>query len=211
VPWFQSALALLSFHVSCIQTNAEDFSWQLVSVGGSDVLPQRRQELTEQVLNLLHGGQSDQTYKQIATQLGCNAEHCRRVCTDLFLAGEINRRKVPQGNGRPLWVYGPKGFSYMGGIGKPPEKGFSYMGDGVPLRFSYTGGVVPWRFSYIRDGVRLLVEPVQLHLQMSAVKPISKRSGTDISSFLLVADDARLMTSQLSVSYPLQLSKLEKA
>ena len=115
-----------------LQGNAEDFSWQLVSVGGSDVLPQRRQELTEQVLNLLHGGQSDQTYKQIATQLGCNAEHCRRVCTDLFLAGEINRRKVPQGNGRPLWVYGPKGFSYMGGIGEPPEKGFSYMGDGVP-------------------------------------------------------------------------------
>jgi hypothetical protein len=114
-----------------LQGNAEDFSWQMVSVGGSDVLPQRRQELTAQVLHLLHGGQSDQTYKQIATQLGCNAEHCRRVCTDLFLAGEINRRKVPQGNGRPLWVYGPKGFSYMGGIGKPPEKGFSYMGDGV--------------------------------------------------------------------------------
>ena len=114
-----------------LQGNAEDFSWQMVSVGGSDVLPQRRQELTAQVLHLLHGGQIDQTYRQIATQLGCNAEHCRRVCTDLFLAGEINRRKVPQGNGRPLWVYGPKGFSYMGGIGKPPEKGFSYMGDGV--------------------------------------------------------------------------------
>ena len=93
-----------------LQGSREDFSWRLVSVGGSDVLPQRRLELAAQIMHVVHSSEEERGYRELAGLVGCNPEHCRRVCTDLFLAGEISRRKLPQGNGRPLWVYGPGGF-----------------------------------------------------------------------------------------------------
>ena len=93
-----------------LQGSAEDFSWQLKSVGSSDVLPQRKQELSLQVLELVHSDDQWLTANSIGTALGCNSEHARRICKNLYLTGQLERQQRPSGGGRPLWVYGPKTF-----------------------------------------------------------------------------------------------------
>ena len=93
-----------------LQGNEEDFSWYLKSVDKDDLLPQKKQELSDQVLLLLHNDQVSRTANDIALTIGFNPEHTRRICKKLFLEGEITREQQPSNGGRPLWVYGPKTF-----------------------------------------------------------------------------------------------------
>ena len=91
-----------------LQGSAEDFSWQMASVGGSALLPLERQQLKQRVLGLLSDLNEGMSVKEIASGLGCNEEHCRRVCKELLLSKLIERQKLPKGNGRPIWLY--RGF-----------------------------------------------------------------------------------------------------
>lgn len=93
-----------------LQGSDEDFSWELKSVGDSDVLPQKRQELNHQVLQLLDTGNKWRTASEVSEALSCNQEHARRICKNLYLAGEIERQQRRSEGGRPLWIYGPKTF-----------------------------------------------------------------------------------------------------
>ena len=76
----------------------------------SDVLPQQKQELSTQVLELVCSEKEWLTSNEIGMTLGCNPEHSRRICKNLYLAGELERQQRPSGGGRPLWVYGVKTF-----------------------------------------------------------------------------------------------------
>ncbi len=97
-----------------LEGNEEDFSWYLKSVGKDDLLPKKKQELSDQVLLLLHSGQEWRTANEIALAIGSNPEHTRRICKKLFLEGEIAREKKASDGGRPLWLYGPKTFPTSG-------------------------------------------------------------------------------------------------
>ena len=93
-----------------LQGSPEDFSWQLKSVGNADVLPQQKQELSLRVLQLVCSEKEWLTSNEIGISLGCNPEHARRICKNLYLTGELERQQRPSGGGRPLWVYGIKTF-----------------------------------------------------------------------------------------------------
>ena len=93
-----------------LQGNEEDFSWHLESVGKDDLLPKKKQELSNQVLLLLHTDEIWRTANEIALAIGSNPEHTRRICKKLFLEKEIEREPRPSNGGRPLWLYGPKTF-----------------------------------------------------------------------------------------------------
>ena len=93
-----------------LQGDEEDFSWYLKSVGKDDLLPKKKQELSDQVLLLLHNDHEWRTANEIALAIGSNPEHARRICKKLFLEEEIAREKKPSAGGRPLWLYGPKTF-----------------------------------------------------------------------------------------------------
>ena len=93
-----------------LEGNEEDFSWYLKSVGKDDLLPKKKQELSNQVLLLLHTDEIWRTANEIALAIGSNPEHTRRICKKLYLEKEIEREPGPSNGGRPLWLYGPKTF-----------------------------------------------------------------------------------------------------
>ena len=91
-----------------LQGNEEDFSWYLKSVGKDDLLPKKKQKLSNQVLQLLHTDETWRTANEIAEAIGSNQEHTRRICKKLFLEKEIAREQRQSNGGRPRWLYGPK-------------------------------------------------------------------------------------------------------
>ena len=93
-----------------LEGNEEDFSWYLKSVGKDDLLPKKKQELSNQVLLLLHTDEIWRTANEIALAIGSNPEHTRRICKKLFLEKEIARKPRPSNGGRPLLLYGAKTF-----------------------------------------------------------------------------------------------------
>ena len=77
-------------------------------------MPKKKQELSNQVLLLLHKDEMRRTANEIALAIGSNPEHTRRICKKLFLEGEIAREKQASAGGRPLWLYGTKTFPTSG-------------------------------------------------------------------------------------------------
>ncbi len=57
----------------------------LKSVGKDNLLPQKKQELSDQVLLLLDNDQVWRNAKDIALAIGFNSEHIRHICKKLFL------------------------------------------------------------------------------------------------------------------------------
>lgn len=88
-----------------LQGNPEDFSWTLKSVGDGDLLPTKRQQLKGKLLEHLASEPYPRSAKDLAQSLGHNAEHVRRVCIELFLTGDLGRKKQPTPVGRPICLY----------------------------------------------------------------------------------------------------------
>ena len=69
-----------------LQGDEEDFSWYLKSVGKDGLLPKKKQELSDQVLVLLHSDKKWRTANEISLAIGSNPEHTRRICKNYFLS-----------------------------------------------------------------------------------------------------------------------------
>ena len=97
-----------------LQGDEEDFSWYLESVGKDDLLPKKKQELSDQVLLLIQNDQKWRTANEIALAIGSNPEHTRRICKKLFLEGEIAREKRLQTEGDHFGFTGQRLFLHRG-------------------------------------------------------------------------------------------------
>ncbi len=89
-----------------LQGDPEDFSWTLLAVGDSGLLPSKRQELSSQILSLL-GSEYPLSSADISKRLRANAEHVRRLCAVLYLTNKLARSRPIKGTGRPAHLYGP--------------------------------------------------------------------------------------------------------
>lgn len=90
-----------------LEGSQEDFSWLLRSVADpNDLLPVRRRELKEKVVELLRETGQWMLARDIAEGLGCNVEHVRRTCRELVSTQVISKKKAESTGGRPAWLYG---------------------------------------------------------------------------------------------------------
>ena len=93
-----------------LQGSKEDFSWRLHSVGDENILPQRRQDLAFAFMQTLAEGEKKWHADELAVKHGCNKEHARRICRDLFNQQEIERHQLASTGGRKRWVYAHRTF-----------------------------------------------------------------------------------------------------
>lgn len=93
-----------------LQGSDEDFSWKLHSVGEENILPQRRQDLAFAFMQTLAQGEKKWHADELAVKHGCNKEHARRICRDLFNQQEIERHQLASSGGRKRWVYAHRTF-----------------------------------------------------------------------------------------------------
>ena len=93
-----------------LQGSDEDFSWKLHSVGEENILPQRRQDLVFAFMQTLAEGEKKWHADDLAVKHGCNKEHARRICRDLFNQQEIERHQLASTGGRKRWVYAHRTF-----------------------------------------------------------------------------------------------------
>jgi len=94
-----------------LQGSQEDFSWILKSVvDQSQLLPARRREYQEQILELLSNHNGWLHADEIASQIRCDKEHARRVCRRLCSELKVSRTKGESTGGRPSWLYGKRTF-----------------------------------------------------------------------------------------------------
>lgn len=90
-----------------LQGSQEDFSWVLRSVADpNDLLPQKRRELKDKILQLLSTADTWLSACEIAAELGCNAEVARRSCRELSSQQLVTKVKASSTGGRPAWLYG---------------------------------------------------------------------------------------------------------
>lgn len=90
-----------------LQGSQEDFSWVLKSVADEDdLLPAKRRELKDKVVNLLSRSEIWLLASEIAAKLKSNEEHARRTCRTLASEQLINKTKAESTGGRRAWLYG---------------------------------------------------------------------------------------------------------
>ena len=83
-------------------------------MGEQNILPERRHELAFAFLQTLAEGDKKWHVDDLAAKHGCNKEHARRICRELFNQHEIERFDLPSTGGRKRWVYARKAFPTSG-------------------------------------------------------------------------------------------------
>ena len=91
-----------------LQGNKEDFSFKLIDADCGDLLPTKKNELSDNFLKLLNKEEKKFTYKELAEKFKCNSEHSRRICIKLFTEGKIERIPIIDNVGRPYFKYWKK-------------------------------------------------------------------------------------------------------
>ena len=85
--------------------NKEDFSFELISSGTGELMPDERKTLRYKFLNYLIDIEEKTTAGDLAIRFKCNAEHARRICTQLFQEEKVYRVAVNNGIGKPFYKY----------------------------------------------------------------------------------------------------------
>jgi len=91
-----------------LQGNKEDYSFELIEADCGDLLPTKKNELSDKFLKFLTKETNEYTYKELAAEFKCNFEHARRICIKLFTEGKIERTKIVEKVGRPNFKYWKK-------------------------------------------------------------------------------------------------------
>ena len=91
-----------------LQGNKEDYSFDLIDADCGDLLPTKRNELSDNFLEQLTKEEKKFTYKELAEKFKCSFEHARRICIKLFTEGKIERNKIVDKVGRPYFKYWKK-------------------------------------------------------------------------------------------------------
>ena len=90
-----------------LQGNLEDFHWSLLGVGDG-LMPQERLTLEEKIKALFQQFPEPLLIVDIAKKIMTSEEYGRRICTEMFDQGLLERTKVITGKkGRPSYLYGP--------------------------------------------------------------------------------------------------------
>ena len=72
-----------------LQGNKEDYSFKLIDSDSGDLLPTKKNELSNNFLELLTKEEKKFTYKELAEKFKCNPEHSRRICIKLLLKEKL--------------------------------------------------------------------------------------------------------------------------
>ena len=88
-----------------LQGNKEDYSFKLIDADCGDLLPTKKNELSDKFLKFLTKEKHEYTYKELSAKFKCNFEHARRICIKLFTEGKIERTKIVEKVGRPYFKY----------------------------------------------------------------------------------------------------------
>jgi hypothetical protein len=89
-----------------LRGNEEDFDWELIETS-DNYLPQEALQLAAKIKDLCLASTKTHSLQEIASIVGTSYEVARRLCSDLFDQGEIQRQRVAQeGRGRPSYRYG---------------------------------------------------------------------------------------------------------
>jgi len=91
-----------------LQGNNENYSFELIEADYGDLLPTKRNELSDKFLDFLTKENIEFTYQQLASEFKCNFEHARRICIKLFTEGKIERTEIKEKVGRPYYKYWKK-------------------------------------------------------------------------------------------------------
>ena len=91
-----------------LQGNNENYSFELIETDSGDLLPTKRNELSDKFLDFLTKENIEFTYKQLSAEFKCNFEHARRICIKLFTEGKIERTEIKEKVGRPYYKYWKK-------------------------------------------------------------------------------------------------------
>ena len=91
-----------------LQGNNENYSFELIEADYGDLLPTKRNELSDKFLDFLTKENIEFTYQQLASEFKCNFEHARRICKKLFTEGKIERTEINKNVGRPYYKYWKK-------------------------------------------------------------------------------------------------------
>ena len=88
-----------------LRGNKEDYSFKLIDADCGDLLPTKKNELSDKFLKYMTKETHEYTYKELAAEFKCNFEHARRICIKLFTEGKIERTKIVKKVGRPYFKY----------------------------------------------------------------------------------------------------------
>mgnify|MGYP001235546714 CR=1 FL=1 len=77
-----------------MQGNKEDYSFKLIDADCGDLLPTKKNELSDKFLKFLTKETHEYTYKELSAEFKCNFEHARRICIKLFTEGKIEQKIV---------------------------------------------------------------------------------------------------------------------
>ncbi len=91
-----------------LQGNKEDFSFELIDTDYGDLLPTKKNQLSDYYLEFLSKEKKKFTYKELGEEFKSNFEHARRICIKLFTEGKIERTKIIKDVGRPYFKYWKK-------------------------------------------------------------------------------------------------------
>ena len=83
--------------------NKEDYSFKLIDSDSGDLLPTKKNELSNNFLELLTLEEKKFTYKEFAEKFKCNPEPSRRICIKLFTEGKIERVPIIGNVGKPFF------------------------------------------------------------------------------------------------------------
>jgi len=93
-------------HVWYLQGGDEDYYWELRE-SSDGLLPQETLQLAQKIKSSLEVSLKDYSLNEISKNVGTSYEVTRRICSDLYDQGIINRsRDKPEGRGRPSYRYG---------------------------------------------------------------------------------------------------------
>ena len=91
-----------------LQGNKEDYSFKLIDADCGDLLPTKKNKLSDNFLELLIKEEKKFTYKELAEKFKYNPEHSRSICIKLFTEGKIERVQIIDNVGRPYFSYWKK-------------------------------------------------------------------------------------------------------
>ncbi len=88
-----------------LQGNLEDFHWSLLEVGDG-LMPQERLTMEEKIKTLFQQSPEPLSVIDIAKKIMTSEEYGRRICTEMFDQGLLERTKVvTRKKGRPSYLY----------------------------------------------------------------------------------------------------------
>jgi hypothetical protein len=89
-----------------LQGGDEDYYWEIKETSDG-ILPQETLLQSQKIKLLLTDSKKEMNLTEISKQLGTSYEVARRICSDLYDQGLINRTPVKKtGRGRPSYLYG---------------------------------------------------------------------------------------------------------